>query len=323
MKSYLCVLEGHWTNENLDVHAVRIGKAESASPRVSSPFSQMMEAEAKDSRKLRDLFNEPQDSTASEGQSFFDTLNQPSDTTGEEFLVQSSTQKATEDQKADKAPSAVGASMDPFQGLPTSNEAPKPTQDQFQSLDSFQDQPLIPDPSESPHIHSEPPHKSLEDIVEAERKSEPGFIGEDSMQQPFQFVQQPFPTPMITQHHLQDASTPQQPFQPSTIPVTSTCLQNMKVYQDPGMKHPLEGTSPAHRVVEPTAHPLIPSVPEVEVHSKQTKEDMLASAWIPSTQTSHFLTAITSGMMNKADTDQQYLTAPCIVIDDPQVCVSM
>lgn len=306
-------------NENLDIPAVRIGMAESASPRMSSPFSQMMEAEAKESRKLRDLFNEPQDLTSNEGQSFFDTLNQPSNTPGESLLVQTNTEEATEDQKVDDG---ITTAETPFQGLPINNEPQGSIQDQFQGLDSFQDQLLIPDPSESPDIPSEPPHKSLEDIVEAERKSEPGFLGEDSIQQSFQFVQQPFPTPMITQHHLQDASTPQQPFQPSTIPVTPTCLQSMKVYQDPGTKHPLEITN-QHRVHENAVHPPIPSLPEVEVHSKQTKEDMLASAWIPSPQTSNFLTAITSGMMNKADIDQHFLTSPGIVIDDPQVCVPL
>ena len=310
--------EGHWMNENLDVPAVRIGKAESASPRMASPFSQMMEAEAKDSHKLSDLFNHPQDSTASEGQSFFDTLNQPSSAPVESFSVQTNTKESTEEQNKDDREHAETPQA-PFEGFPVNNKPKGFIQEQFQDLDSFQDQPLVPDPSESPDIPSEPPHKSLEDIVEAEKKAEPGFLGEDSMQQSFQFVQQPFPTPMITQHHLQDASTPQQPFQPSTIPVTPTCLQNMKVYQDPAPKHPLEVTSQRH-AHESKVYPPTLSVPEVEVHSKQTKEDLLASAWIPSSQTSHFLTAITSGMMNKAYIDQQFLTSPGIVIDDPQVC---
>ncbi|XP_031555083.1 trafficking protein particle complex subunit 12-like [Actinia tenebrosa] len=307
--------EGHWMNENLAIPAVRIGMAESASPRMPSPFSQMMEAEAKESRKLSDLFNDPHSSTADEGQSFFDTLNHPSNTPGDSIFVQTNTEEATDSQKEDDGQTAVETQV-AFQGLPINNEPQESIH--FKGLDSFQDQPLVPDPSESPDIPSEPPHKSLEDIVEAERRSEPGFIGEDSLQQPFQFVQQPFPIPMITQHHLQDASTPQQPFQPSSIPVTPTCLQNMKVYQDPATKHPLEDTS-QHHVHETTVHPPIPTVPEVEVHSKQTKEDLLASAWIPSPQTSDFLTAITSGMINKTDIDQQFLTSPGIVIDNSQL----
>jgi hypothetical protein len=320
---YLCfTLEGHWMNESLDTPIVRIGISES--PRIPSPFSQLMEvSETKESRKLSDLFNDPQSSSASEGQSFFDTLNKPN-ISGETFLVPVKTEAPAEVKLQDGGFATIQASHDPFQGLPSNKEPQGSIQDPFQSLDSFQDQPLVPDQFESQDVPTEPPHKSLEDIVKAEQRSQPGFIGEQSMQQSFQFVQQPFPTPLITQHHLQDASIPQQAFQPSTIPVTPTCLQTMKVYQDPlhdiQTQPKLTSNLASHdHNRDLGVHSPIPSVPDIEVHSKQTEEDLLTSAWIPSLQTSHFLTTIGSGMMNKADIDQQYLTSPGIVIDSPQV----
>lgn len=144
-------------------------------------------------------------------------------------------------------------------------------------------------------------------------------MGELPASQTYQFVQQPFPTPIITQHHLQDVSVPQQTFQPSAIPVTPTHLQTIKPHQE--QLH----TTPVHHIEKPSVvtehskeqHILVP--PSPELNTKQSEQEKISSAWIPNLQTLQFLSAVGSGLMNKQQIDQQYLTSPGIVIDEPQV----
>lgn len=191
----------------------------------------------------------------------------------------------------------------------------------LQEAGFYQDQPLIPDQCASPDIPSEPPHKSLEDIVEAQ-KSQPGLVvGELPLSQTYQFVQQPFPTPIITQHHLQDVTIPQESFHPLTVPVMPTHQQTALTHQEQlqmVQSHHVEKVNPEGEQSK-VQHAALPAVPVVELNTKQSKQEKISSAWIPTLQTSQFLSAIGSGLMNKEHIDQQYLTSPGIVIDEPQV----
>lgn len=287
-------------NERIDPQTAKIGVLESTSPRNPSPFSQLPDP-SKDSRKLSDLFN-VQPST-SEGQSFFDTLNPgPGQTTEGSQEPESQLVETGESERSDFLSHEI-----------------------LQDISTYQDQPLIPDQFANKNIPSEPPHKSLEDIVEAQ--TQPGLlVGDPSVTQTYQFVQQPFPTPLITQLHLQDASTPQEPFQPTSIPVTPTHQQTMKFHPEPlnvtqhshvEKRRSIPETE--HSKEENNIHSSVPTSPDVELDTKQSEVDKLTSVWIPTVQTSQLLTAVSSGLTNKEQIDQHFLTSPEIVIDEPQV----
>ena len=67
---------------------------------------------------------------------------------------------------------------------------------------------------------------------------------------------------------------------------------------------------------QPSATP----TPEGEwVRSKQTEAERRRSAWICPPQTKQFLVTIGSGMLNPLDVDQQFLTAPGLVIEESLV----